>query len=251
MECALIRQGLSAGMDGQPLPGGLTEEDIDAHVADCQDCRSWAGAADRLRARTRVAALPLVPDARVALLAGFDAARRRRTSTWGPATVRLALLVVAAVQLVVTVPVLLLGHDREAPVHVAHEMGSFELAVALGVMVAVWRPIWAGGMAWVVAGASILLSVTAAADLASGTTTWSDEAPHLLVIVAAVLLILLARQNEQRQPHIGVPAHVEYRDDPGLDRVVTQLHRRPAWARAWWPRRAQVRTPARARERAA
>jgi hypothetical protein len=102
------------------------------------------------------------------------------------------LLVVAATQLAVSVPLLLLGHDREAPIHVAHETGSLDVAVAIGLLVAVRRPRRALGMLTLVGTAALLLAGTAGMDLASGLTSWTDEAPHLLVVAGWLLLRRLA-----------------------------------------------------------
>ena len=92
---------------------------------------------------------------------------------------RLGLVVVAVAQLAVCVPVLLFGHDRSAPLHVAHEMGSFEVAIAIGFLVAARRPGRAMGMLSLMGAAAGLLVVTATLDLVAGRTDLSDEAPHL------------------------------------------------------------------------
>jgi hypothetical protein len=108
------------------------------------------------------------------------------------AAARLGLVVVAGAQLAICVPVLLLGHDRSAPVHVAHEMGSFEVAVAIGFLVAARRPGRAMGMLSLTGVAAALLVLTAALDLAAGRTDLWDEAPHLLVVAGWLLLRRLA-----------------------------------------------------------
>ncbi len=105
---------------------------------------------------------------------------------------RLGLVVVAVAQLAVCVPVLLFGHDRSAPVHVAHEMGSFEVAVAIGFLVAARRPGRAMGMLSLMGAAAGLLVLTATLDLVAGRTGLSDEAPHLLVVAGWLLLRWLA-----------------------------------------------------------
>jgi hypothetical protein len=99
---------------------------------------------------------------------------------------------VAAGQIAVTVPVLLFGRDHSAPEHVAHEMGSFGIALAAGFLVAAWRPGRALGMRPVVGVAAVLLAVTAVADLAGGRTSLGDEAPHLLAIAGWLLIRHLA-----------------------------------------------------------
>jgi hypothetical protein len=106
--------------------------------------------------------------------------------------VRLGLVVAAMAQLALCGPVLLYGHDRSAPVHVAHEIGSFEVAVAIGFLVAARRPGRAMGMLSLTGVAAGLLVLTAALDLLAGRTNLADEAPHLIVVAGWLLLRRLA-----------------------------------------------------------
>ena len=64
---------------------------------------------------------------------------------------RWALFVVALTQLVLAAPALLLGEDTGATVHVARELGAFDLALAVGLLVAAWQPARAWGLLPVVA----------------------------------------------------------------------------------------------------
>lgn len=98
----------------------------------------------------------------------------------------------ALVQLVLSVAPLLFGQDRSAPVHVVHEMGAFEVAVAVGFLVAVRRPAPAMGMVTLMGAAAALLVVTPLVDLVLGHTSLTDEAPHLLVVAGWLLLRRLA-----------------------------------------------------------
>lgn len=106
--------------------------------------------------------------------------------------VRVALAVIALGQIAVTIPALILGQDHSASMHVAHEMGAFDAAVAVGLLVAVRRPARAMGMLALIGVAALLLVVTAAADLATGHTDFLDEASHLLVVASWLLLRRMA-----------------------------------------------------------
>ncbi|MGX1761160.1 zf-HC2 domain-containing protein [Streptomyces lydicus] len=59
MLCSRIRTALSARLDGEELPPGLTPGRLDDHLAGCRDCRRWDA---QVRALTtgldRVAAHP-------------------------------------------------------------------------------------------------------------------------------------------------------------------------------------------------
>ncbi len=52
---------------------------------------------------------------------------------------RLGLLMVGVAQLCLAVPALL-GDDAGASIHIAHEQGSWFLALAVGLLVVAWRP---------------------------------------------------------------------------------------------------------------
>ncbi len=122
------------------------------------------------------------------VVAGIGPRRRPREIV----LTRAALVVIAVAQLIwVTVPALFVG-DHGAPIHVSHEMGSFDMALAVGFLVAAWRPARAQGMRAIVGAAALLLVLTGALDLVGGHTTASDEAPHLLAVAGWLLLRHLA-----------------------------------------------------------
>jgi predicted anti-sigma-YlaC factor YlaD len=186
MDCELAREALSALLDGEAP--GVGRAEVEQHLAGCPACRAWREAAYAVTRRARVgparAAPPVDVSALVAAMLDRAVKPRRPAVSW----TRWALVVVAVLQLAVTAPVLILGSDHDAPVHIAHEMGSFDLALAAGLLMAAWRPALAAGMRTVVGAAALLLMVTAAVDLAGGRTTVGDEAPHLLAVVGWLLL---------------------------------------------------------------
>ncbi|MFK0290199.1 zf-HC2 domain-containing protein [Streptomyces sp. NPDC090442] len=48
MLCSRIRTALSARLDGEALPPGLTTRRLDDHLAGCRDCRQWGARARAL-----------------------------------------------------------------------------------------------------------------------------------------------------------------------------------------------------------
>ncbi|MEW1749836.1 zf-HC2 domain-containing protein [Streptomyces angustmyceticus] len=50
MHCSRIRTALSARLDGEELPPGLTPGRLDDHLAGCRDCRQWDAQARALAA---------------------------------------------------------------------------------------------------------------------------------------------------------------------------------------------------------
>lgn len=130
-----------------------------------------------------------MPDLTARILAAVqldDAARRP-----GPPPhrfSRLGLVLIAVAQLALTLPVLLLGHDRAAPEHVARELGSFDLALAVGFLAAAGKPVRAAGMLPLIGAAAAALLLTAGVDVAAGRATVLEEAPHLLPAAGWLLL---------------------------------------------------------------
>jgi predicted anti-sigma-YlaC factor YlaD len=190
MQCDRFREAISARIDGEDL--GLPEGAVDAHLRDCGDCRAWRQRAHVVTRRARLGGLYLDHDLSPWLLAAVPAAdtgRRRRF------TRRAALAAVAAAQLAITVPLLLLGHDHGARTHAAHELGSFDLALAIAFAVGALRPALAAGLAWPCAIAAAGLTGTAVTDWIGGQTPGADEAQHLVAVVGALLLVWQARTS--------------------------------------------------------
>jgi predicted anti-sigma-YlaC factor YlaD len=214
-------------LDGED-PGADTAE-VERHLAGCAECRAWRDTAHEVTRRVRLAAVPPVPrrvrEAAAAARASAD--RRHGWRRWKSRQVvllRTGLAAVAAGQAAITVPYLLFGADRMAPVHIAHEMGSLDAALAVGFAAAAWRPGRALGMRMLVGAAAVLLAVTALADLAAGRTTVADEAPHLLPVAGWLMIRRLAVLTP---PAVVEPA-------PGrLAHTIRVRLRVPGWLGRW------------------
>jgi hypothetical protein len=50
--CAGYRPAISARTEGNPLPAGMTDAQLDAHLTECPDCNRWAKRLRALRAAT-------------------------------------------------------------------------------------------------------------------------------------------------------------------------------------------------------
>jgi predicted anti-sigma-YlaC factor YlaD len=190
MDCATAREAISAMADGEDP--GTDGGDVEAHLAGCAACRAWRDAAHEVTRRARLGVARPVP-VRVREVAAVARSRARVPRRASLATLaRVSLVAVAMGQLAFTVPCLLFGHDHSAPAHIAHEMGSFDAALAAGFLVAAWRPRRALGMRALVGVAAALLVVTAVIDLAAGRTSVGDEAPHLLAVAGWLMICYLA-----------------------------------------------------------
>ena len=220
MDCTIYREAISAAIDGEDP--GCEGAAVAAHLAGCPACRAWAEAAGRVTRRARVGVADVVPDLTAAILAGVAGgsegpaagprleapgrrrpaapARPRRRPVGSPAVVaRLGLLMVAVAQLLLAVPALL-GRDAGASIHVAHEQGSWDLALAVGLLVVVFQPRRAAALLAVMAALAGGLALTMAVDIAAGRTNAAAEAPHGLAFLGLGLLWLLSREV-----HAAVP----------------------------------------------
>ncbi len=187
MECDRAREAISARIDGEDP--GVPDGALDAHLAGCDACRGWQQRAHVLTRRARLGGPFLERDLTGQVLAAVPPApaRRRRLALRG------ALLAVAVAQLAITVPLLVLGHDHDAGPHAAHELGSFDLALAIAFAIGAIRPALSAGLAWTCAIAAAGLTGTAIADLIGGQAIGADEAQHLVAVAGAVLLIWQSR----------------------------------------------------------
>ena len=188
MECDRAREAISARIDGEDP--GVPDGALDAHLAGCDACRGWQQRAHVLTRRARLGGPFLERDLTGQVLAAVPPAPARRRLRLA---LRGGLLAVALAQLAITVPLLILGHDHDAGPHAAHELGSFDLALAIAFAIGAIRPALSAGLAWTCAIAAAGLAGTAIADLVGGQAIGADEAQHLVAVAGAVLLIWQSR----------------------------------------------------------
>jgi predicted anti-sigma-YlaC factor YlaD len=210
MDCDKVREAISAQIDGEEPP--LTSAALTAHLDDCAACAQWQGRAHGVPRRVRLGGAFLDHDLTDAVLAAVPAADRARTR------LRLAqrggLIALALAQLAIAGPMLFLGHDHDAGVHAAHELGSFNLALAIAFAVGAIRPALSAGLAWPCAIAATGLVTTAIIDLIGGQAIGADEAQHLVALAGAALLVWQSRGIDAEA---AAPAIV-----PGEGPAVTQ-----------------------------
>ncbi|WCO66981.1 zf-HC2 domain-containing protein [Iamia majanohamensis] len=188
MRCDDFREASSARLDHEDLPDGVTGAALDAHLATCADCLAWADVASSLHRQVRMRPARPQPDRTEALLAAVPLASRPRPVREG---VRYALLAVGLAQVLLALPALFLGAEVDAPVHVAREMGAFELALGVGLLSAAWRPRLATGLLPFAAALAGAVLVTAVVDVVRGQAVALSEAHHVLDLAGVALLWLL------------------------------------------------------------
>ena len=189
-DCSRFREAISAGLDGEDA--GVPAYLLARHLRGCAECREFQARVTTLNRATRLRPAEVVPDLTPRILAGIDEARssvRRRAVL----PVRLGLAVIGVAQVVLTAPQLFGAQDAlDAPSHIAHELGSFGVALGIGFISVAWRPLKAAGLTALSTVVALGIAVTAGADLVRGVTTISHELDHLPEIAGFVLVWILA-----------------------------------------------------------
>jgi predicted anti-sigma-YlaC factor YlaD len=96
--------------------------------------------------------------------------------------------VVALTQLILAVPELIMGATGGSSVHLEHHLGAWDVAMAVGLLVAAWQPERARGLLPMALALGGILFATAVVDLATGNTAALNEAAHLLEFVGVLFL---------------------------------------------------------------
>jgi predicted anti-sigma-YlaC factor YlaD len=201
MRCDRIREAISARIDGEDP--GLPADALDAHLTACAACREWQQRAHVVTRRARIGGSYLDHDLTPRVITAASSARAGRGRRL---TQRTALIAAAAAQLAITVPLLVLGHDHDAGLHAAHELGSFNLALAIAFAAGAVRPALSAGLAWPCGIAAAGLAGTAVVDLFAGQTFGADEAQHLVAVAGAALLVWQARTSRAGSAGPALPA---------------------------------------------
>ncbi|HEY3877613.1 MAG TPA: zf-HC2 domain-containing protein [Trebonia sp.] len=202
MDCDSAREAISARIDGEdPGPPG---DGVDKHLTDCAACRAWQQRAHAVTRRARLGGAFLDHDLASQVLSAVPVPGARRWQRLAP---RFALIMLALGQLTIALP-MLFGHDHDAGVHAAHELGSFNLALAIAFGIGALRPALSAGLAWPCGISAVGLVTTAIADLIGGQAIGADEAQHLVALAGAALLVWQSRTAGARiaGPAAAVPA---------------------------------------------
>ena len=184
--CARYREAISARIDGEAVPPLAVP--IDVHLQRCADCRAFVAGSEALDHSLRLAPAVITPDVTTAVLheLGGETGRPERAA-------RVALAVVAFVQIALALPALLLGDDAGLPIHAAHHLGSFDVALAVGFLFAAWRPVYVRGLLPVATALVACIVTTSVLDIVNGGTSPLRELHHVPEILALACAYLLAR----------------------------------------------------------
>jgi len=197
MTCDEVRVALSARIDGEDP--GMAAAALDAHLAGCSGCTAWQARAEEVTRAVREPAVR-VPDLTARVLAAIAAdpaaaaAGRPAPVGWQPprSVLRAGLALTALAQVLLALPVLLSVGEQ----HASREMACFEVALAVGMALAAWRPERARVFVPVAAVLAAGLALTSVFDLVNSYVVAWHEAGHLAAVVQAVLLWALARGTD-------------------------------------------------------
>jgi len=186
MDCTSYRELISARLDDEITV--LEADALDAHLHHCADCAQFAARAAALLPIVRVRVAEEIPDLVAPILASARAPGRDPLRH----AARLMLAWVAIVELAFALPALILGDSTGATAHVARHLGSFDVAIAAGLLYAAWRPQRALALIPVALVLTSCVVVTAALDLTDGSTSSGLEAHHVVDLVGFALLWVVA-----------------------------------------------------------
>jgi predicted anti-sigma-YlaC factor YlaD len=194
MRCDRSRELVSALLDGET---SSRTDDLRQHLDRCAACRAWATRAESLHRSLRLQPAPEVPDLTAAILRAraIDERRGRRTLP-AMSALRGMLCIIAGTQLVLAVPELLTRATDHG--HAARHLGGWDVAFALGLLVAGVQPWRARGllpMAMAVAGVMVL---TVGVDTLAGGAPGMAEATHVLELSGLAALWAISRLEDAR-----------------------------------------------------
>jgi predicted anti-sigma-YlaC factor YlaD len=200
MNCEACREAISALLDNEDP--GIDPTLVQAHLAHCPACRAETTQASRLQRWLRLRPAEPVPDLTPAILA------RIGPTEPGPRQgaqreIRIALAVLAGLVAVLPLPAPLLGEEAGAPLHLARELGAFQVALAVGLLLVAWQPRRRVQLLPVLAVLSVCPAVIAVLDVAVGRTPASAEGHHLVQLAGVGLVWLLAHPPGRTRPVAG------------------------------------------------
>lgn len=173
---------MSARMDGE---AGSTEVDrLDLHLDSCVTCQAWEARVHDLR-RTVAMRQALPPVDLADQVTTRLSVPQMGVGQW----VRYALGVVAASLVVLNVPLLAGLADGD---HQSRHLGTFGVALGIGLLWAAWQPERAIGLVPLATALSVTTLAAALIDLGSGRTAAVAEASHALELVGLGLLLALS-----------------------------------------------------------
>jgi predicted anti-sigma-YlaC factor YlaD len=212
MQCQSFREAVSARLDGEPL--GLDADALDRHLDSCAACAAWEERAADVTRRVRLSAAPAVPDLTAAVLAALPAQPRPAAAPagtvglvagWG---LRSVLGLVGLLQALLAWPVVadgtmaMAGTSSTGMVHVEHETGAWNIAVAIAFLTVALAPRLAAGALPFLGSFAVLLSVLTVQDLGAGHVHADRAVSHALLLLGVALVAVVAWRGRRRRDDV-------------------------------------------------
>lgn len=140
MRCESAREAISAELDAAAATAA--PEHLAAHLLGCAACRQWQELAHVVTRRSRLGGALPAPGLAEQITEGVRAdIRRRRVRKYWLAVAR-AVIVAGLLQLLATVPLLLLARSHTSGGGRLHVLGLVELAIGTGFFVGAILVLW-------------------------------------------------------------------------------------------------------------
>lgn len=197
LSCDAVRAALSARMDGEtPEDPQLSPDVIDAHLANCEECRAWYERALLLNSSLRVEETE-VPDLSAQILAGVEPERRRRAvsrALWlGVARAVLVVLGLGFLAWAITILRTSVGQGAaEDPGYgrLLVDAAAMRFALGFGLFFVAWRPRNSGALLPVYGALFAFSFGFATRDVVLGTADLSEGWWLFLMFCSAVTLLV-------------------------------------------------------------
>jgi predicted anti-sigma-YlaC factor YlaD len=193
-----MREAISADLDGEELP--VRRAALERHLVGCAACREFRSAAAGVDRAARLGPAPVVPD--LTSRAMFAIAGEQAEPASMVQGLRLGLATIGLVQLSLSLPALLFGSDAGISVHQARHLGSFGVALAVGLLVAAWRPERTSGLLPLVTALVVCLVASAVVDVTTGYAAPASELTHIVEVLGLLNLWLLDRTQRSPAPEL-------------------------------------------------
>lgn len=241
MRCGQVREAISARLDGEDgTDAAATVDAVDTHLVNCQDCARWERTAAMVTRMARLGPADLAePMPAEKIIADV---RLPKPARW-PDRLRIALVMIAVVQLVLGATQLAAGSAHAAMVaHLGNESAAFNLAVGVALAWVAWRPRQARSQLPLLVSFLGVLAVVSGLDLVGERVSVDRLATHVPMVLGLAVTVLLSRvrrhgvdPGDGRVPVRG-PLPVTADDVPPEPLPVPALtvasgHRRPPAAR--------------------
>jgi predicted anti-sigma-YlaC factor YlaD len=202
MRCEAVREALSAQLDGEDEAS--ERAGVAAHLDTCAECRAWLDTAARITRLARTSAAPtlapLAPDALAAVLAAAPGRARARLAL----TLRTALGVLGAVQLLLALAqVLAVGEavdhvhgstvDGATPSHLGHESAAWNVAIGAGFLWIALRRTRPSGLVPTLTAFIAVLTLLSVVDVADGRVEPVRLVSHGLILAGYLIILALVR----------------------------------------------------------